>query len=103
MGPIFDPMSSMKQCEVTGCGESRKGYSTLCDRHKRIKRRHGHPDQDGITVADLKPYRKRVKTRMTKNKGSNAWGILRERWSRITSMAPGTEPPTPRALCWWPP
>lgn len=81
----------MKSCFVNGCEEPVTGYSTLCDRHKRTKRRHGHPEQAGVTVEDLKPYRKRVKARMEKNVDSPAWGLLRERWGRVLGMAQGQQ------------
>lgn len=84
----------MTICTAASCKCEAVGYSNLCDRHKRVKRRHGHPDQKGITVADLKTYQKRVKARMVKNKDSNAWGILRERWSRVTSLAQGSQVPS---------
>ena len=73
----------MKQCVAAGFREPVTGYSTLCDRHKRIKRRHGHPEQEGVTVEDIKPYRSRVRARMDKNSNSPAWGILRQRWAKV--------------------
>jgi hypothetical protein len=69
----------------------------LCERHKRIKRRHGHPEQQGITVAFLSPYRQRVKARMVKNADNPAWGILRQRWERVLGMTQGKgQSPTAR-------
>lgn len=81
----------MRLCTIEGCTNKAAGFSTLCHRHKRIKRRHGHPSQICITVADLKPYRRRVRDRMVKHSENHAWSILRDRWMRILSIAEGNE------------
>ena len=78
-----------KQCEARGCTEGTTGYSTLCDTHKHIQRRHGHPEQDGITVHRLKPYLKRVGARRAKNVDSTAWTILEARWDALKDHAQG--------------
>lgn len=88
MGTIFHFERNMsKQCSVPLCSGTAAGYGNLCDRHKAIRRRHGHPEQSGITVQELAPYRKRVKHRMDKNKGNPAWGILGQRWEMIIAAA----------------
>ena len=76
-----------KQCSVPQCPSAAAGFGNLCDRHKAIRRRHGHPEQSGITVQELAPYRKRVKHRMDKNQGNPAWGILSQRWEMIVAAA----------------
>ncbi len=76
-----------KQCTAGTCGEPVAGFSTLCSHHKQAQRRHGHPDQTGITTHDLKPYVKLVEARRAKNKDSNAWALLQERWSAVTRDA----------------
>ncbi|RTL16341.1 MAG: hypothetical protein EKK52_18580 [Burkholderiales bacterium] len=78
-----------KQCAARGCTEGTTGYSTLCDNHKHIQRRHGHPEQGGITVHRLRPYLKRVEARRAKNKDSDAWSILEARWSALEAHAQG--------------
>lgn len=80
-----------KPCSVPLCSTPAAGFGNLCDRHKAIRRRHGHPEQSGITVQELAPYRKRVKQRMDKNKGNPAWGILGQRWEMIVNAAKANE------------
>lgn len=80
-----------KQCSVRQCSSTATGYGNLCERHKAIRRRHGHPEQSGVTVQELMPYRKRVKHRMDKNKGNFAWSILAQRWGMIIDAAKATE------------
>ena len=81
----------IKPCSVPQCHQQTAGYSTLCERHKRAQRRHGHPEQVGVTVNELAPYRRRVVSRMKKNSGSDAWNILRQRWDKIMESARQTE------------
>ncbi|MCP5239687.1 MAG: hypothetical protein H6949_07685 [Zoogloeaceae bacterium] len=76
-----------KQCSVPLCPEPIAGYGALCNRHKSIRRRHGHPEQSGITVQELTPYRKRVKNRMQRNSENQAWSILAQRWERVIDAA----------------
>lgn len=63
------------------------GYSTHCERHKRTQRRHGHPEQDGITVHELQPFRDRIAVRRAKNPANPTWDILRERWEAVAGNA----------------
>lgn len=63
------------------------GYSTHCERHKRAQRRHGHPEQVGVTVHELQPYRDRIAVRRTKNPANPTWDILRERWAAVAGNA----------------
>lgn len=76
-----------KDCAVATCSAICAGYSTHCERHKRALRRHGHPEQEGITVQELHPYRKRIAVRQTKNPANATWGILRERWAAVAVNA----------------
>lgn len=76
-----------KQCVATGCDDMSSGYSTHCERHKRALRRHGHVHQEGITVAELKPFRARVAARRKKNPTNTVWEILETRWLAITANA----------------
>lgn len=73
-------MPTVRQCAVPSCGAATAGHSTLCERHKRTQRRHGHPEQLGITVHDIKPYRQRVAARQAKNPTNPAWPLLQQRW-----------------------
>lgn len=80
-----------KKCRASQCSATAVGFGTLCDRHKSIQRRHGHPDQTGITVQELAPYRQRVRVRMEKNAASDAWNILRQRWEVMLEGAKESE------------
>lgn len=72
-----------KPCRATGCTEPTEGHSAYCTRHKRNLRRHGDALQEGITVTELRPYRKKVTARRAKNPHSPLWDILRQRWEAI--------------------
>ena len=79
-----------RQCEVVGCRENTTGWSTLCEAHKRAKRRHGHAEQTGVTGHELKPYLKRLAARRAKNAGNPLWQLLRGRWEALTGHAEAT-------------
>jgi hypothetical protein len=72
-----------KPCRATGCTEPTEGHSAYCTRHKRNLRRHGDALQEGITVAELRPYLKKVAARRARNPHSPLWDILRDRWDAI--------------------
>lgn len=92
MGTIFLLEGNMsKPCSVPLCSTTAAGFGNLCDRHKAIRRRHGHPEQSGVTVQELAPYRKRVKHRMDKNNSNPAWDILGQRWEMIINAAKADE------------
>ena len=79
-----------RQCEVIGCRENTTGWSTLCEAHKRTKRRHGHAQQKGVTAHELKPYLSRVSARRVKNPANPLWHLLRGRWEALTGHAAAT-------------
>ena len=79
-----------RQCEVVGCRDNTTGWSTLCEAHKRAKRRHGHAEQAGVTGHELKPYLKRIAARRAKNAGNPLWQLLRGRWEALTGHAEAT-------------
>ena len=79
-----------RQCAVSACQTPATGFSTLCERHKRNQRRHGDPQQEGVTVHELNPYRLRVVARQAKNPDSPAWPLLAERWEALVKSASGT-------------
>lgn len=75
-------------CTVRHCGRpAASAYSPHCSHHKSIVRRHGAPDQRGITKAELEPYLRRVEARVAKNPESDLWGILEASWLSIVSDA----------------
>lgn len=69
------------------CTEPATGDSTFCERHKRAQRRHGHAEQDGVTVSELKPFRVKVAARRAKNPTSPAWDLLAQRWALVAAHA----------------
>jgi len=52
-------------CRVQGCQQRTTRWGAYCNTHKSRHRRHGDPNQQTITSADLKPYLKAVKARMS--------------------------------------
>ncbi|WP_298624785.1 hypothetical protein [uncultured Zoogloea sp.] len=80
-----------RPCSVPQCPDTAAGFGALCNRHKAIRRRHGHPEQTGVTVQELAPFRLRVRLRMEKNQGNQAWGILAQRWGMIIDAAKAQE------------
>lgn len=79
-------------CSAYGCERpsARRSYSPLCPYHRSIQTRHGHPDQSGVTVHELKPYRQMVANRRKANPDSSAWRTLEGRWDRIVAHAQTT-------------
>ena len=76
-----------KNCAIPRCADPAAGYSTLCAHHKQVQGRHGHPEQDGVTVHQLAPYVRRVEARKAKNKDSNAWALLAARWHAVVEQS----------------
>ena len=60
-------------CQVTGCAQRTTRYGALCNKHKINDRRHGHPEQEGITAVALKPYRGMVRGLIKRNAGNDVW------------------------------
>ena len=79
-----------KRCTALHCAEPVSGYSTLCESHKRTLRRHGHAQQIGITVHELKPFQDRISARRAKNPANPTWELLRGRWEALTTHAKAT-------------
>jgi hypothetical protein len=76
-----------RACSINRCGKQTSGFSTLCELHKRTQRRHGHPEQKGVTVFELKPYRERISARRAKNPTNPTWALLAARWEALTVHA----------------
>jgi hypothetical protein len=79
----------MRTCETPGCGLRTAGYSRFCGRHKATLRRHGAPDQRGVTKAELKPYVAMVRDRIARNPNSTAWAKMDARWATLVRHAEG--------------
>lgn len=77
----------MKICGIPSCSESASGYSKFCERHKRNQRRHGDPEQSGVTSLELKSYISRVDKRILKNANNETWGLLTQRWQSLLDTA----------------
>jgi hypothetical protein len=80
----------VRQCSIRVCSERTSGFSTLCEAHKRTQRRHGHAEQTGVTVFELKPFRERVSVRRAKNPANPTWPLLERRWQALTAHAEAT-------------
>ena len=74
-------------CAVTGCHSPPSGYSPLCERHKKALRRHGHPQQQGVLVHELQPFKARIEARKARNPESPVWEILEQRWDAVKANA----------------
>jgi hypothetical protein len=53
-------------------------------------RRHGDPRQEGVTKAQLEPYKRRVRARIEKNVTNPIWGQLDDRWRLVVRSAEQT-------------
>lgn len=75
-------------CAVPHCGDpAASDYSPHCRRHKSTVRRHGAPNQRGITKAETEPYLARVEARIAKNPDSEAWALMEASWAAIVADA----------------
>lgn len=72
------------------CGQVTGGFSKHCEIHKRVLLRHGHPEQRGVTVHELAPFRKAVEARRAKNPANPTWRLLQASWEALTAHAEGT-------------
>jgi hypothetical protein len=77
----------MRVCTVSGCRAGVSGYGRLCTSHKARDRRHGHPQQEGVTKAQLKPFLKLARGRIKKNAQSALWGQLEARWEALVKVS----------------
>ncbi|RYD31178.1 MAG: hypothetical protein EOP85_23035 [Verrucomicrobiaceae bacterium] len=73
-------MSSI--CCIYRCGQPVKGRSNKCGAHRTALRRHGHPEQSSLTVAELEPYRSTILRIWRHSEDSAFWKTLRDRWDR---------------------
>ena len=78
-------MVRMTNCRAAGCVRRTTRHGALCDLHKMRKRRHGAPDQQGVTKAKLKPFIGLVRARIKKNATSTVWKHLEDRWATVVS------------------
>lgn len=76
-----------RMCRAPGCGARTSRYGQFCSTHRSRSRRHGHPEQEGITKAQLKPFVKLVRTRITKNETNTVWDLCEARWRALALHA----------------
>lgn len=78
-----------KECRVAGCRAHTTSFGNYCPSHKSALRRHGHPEQDAVTKAELKPYIALVRRRIEKNAESTVWQHCETRWLAVVDHARG--------------
>lgn len=80
----------LSMCAASGCGRpTASKFSNHCQAHKSALRRHGHPDQTGVTKAELKPYLGIVADWIARNANNPAWAKLEARWAAVQVHASG--------------
>lgn len=80
----------MKTCAVGGCEAPAEGYGHHCNKHRARERRHGHPEQEGVTVADLRRQTKLLGEWLARR--GNAEAIrdrFRANWKAVVQHAQG--------------
>ncbi|OCC02394.1 hypothetical protein BA190_24015 [Labrys sp. WJW] len=78
---------TIRPCRVPGCTANAHGHGKFCNGHQATYRRHGAPNQKGISTVDLRPYLKLVDQRVAKNHESPLWAALDGRWHDLTVAA----------------
>lgn len=71
----------MRTCRLPGCGRRTTTYGVYCTSCNATNRRHGDPQQRGITKADLKYYLEITRARIEKNGDNPAWKQLEGNWN----------------------
>lgn len=78
-------------CTVPTCGSpAASDFSPHCRRHKSTLRRHGAPDQSGVTKTELAPYLARIEARIARNPTNETWPLMEEIWASIVAEAGAT-------------
>lgn len=77
----------MKECRVTSCRKATTRWGRLCTTHRNHQRRHGHPEQTGVTKGELAPYRKIVRDRKARNPDNPFWSAVEARWLAVVDTA----------------
>src|SRR5262245_26943577 len=79
-----------RTCRAPGCwAPAASRFAAYCGPHRAALRRHGAVDQKAVTKAQVKPYLKLVKKRISKNPENVAWVTLDERWRALVDHAQG--------------
>ena len=77
----------MRYCQSPGCSRPVSGWAYYCNSHKSRARRHGDPQQEGVTKAQLKPYLDTVRRRIAKNADNPAWKTMEGNWLALVEHA----------------
>lgn len=78
-------------CAVPHCGSpAASQFSPHCRRHKSTLRRHGAPDQNGVSKTELAPYLARIEARIAKNPDNETWPLLEAAWANVVTEAEAT-------------
>ena len=70
----------MQTCVVPGCSRAVSRWGGHCHAHKTRKRRHGHPQQRGVTKAELGQYVRIIRDCKERNRDSPLWPAIEARW-----------------------
>lgn len=76
-------------CRAPGCTAHTTSFGYYCPAHKSTLRRHGHPEQQAITKAELKPFIAAVRRRVEKNAENAVWSHAEARWQVVVDHARG--------------
>lgn len=78
---------TVRTCRAPGCGARTNRYGAFCPTHRSRSRRHGHPEQESITKADLTQHLKLVRARIARNESSPLWAECEARWNAVLEHA----------------
>lgn len=67
-------------CLIEGCHRHRGRYSNLCEPHRVIERRRGHPQQASLSSARLAPYRKLLAKHVNGPHGEQVKAVFADCW-----------------------
>lgn len=79
----------MNHCRVPGCNAPVSRWGSLCSTHKTRQRRHGHPQQQGVSKAELAPYAAIIRQRKARNPNSPLWPSIEARWFALVDHCRG--------------
>jgi hypothetical protein len=74
---------TLRHCAAPGCTFASRDFSPLCPKHRKAHTRHGHYAQEGLQMAELRPYLRQVEAKHKASPDSPAWAILTDRWERL--------------------
>lgn len=79
-----------RPCKVPGCLEPlRSVHATLCEKHRQRDRLHGHPQQETITLAHLRPLARTVKAIVARDRTGRVGEALDQLHGLLRGYASG--------------